>query len=44
MTEECYEVKEQKIKIQLLQKERDDMWNSISHIVKENQELKEIIS
>ena len=40
MTEDCYDRREQDIKVYLLQKERDDMWNSIAEIVKENQDLK----
>ena len=34
MTEECYSVKELQIKMELLKKERDDMWNSIADIVR----------
>ena len=43
MTEDCYDRREQEIKVYLLQKERDDMWNSIAEIIKENQDLKATI-
>ena len=36
MTEECYYQKELEIKVNILKKERDQLWDSITGIVKEN--------
>lgn len=41
MTEECYYQKELEIKVNILKKERDQLWDSITGIVKENQCLKD---
>lgn len=41
MTEGCYYEKELEIKIQLLQKERDDIWNRIASTLQENLMLRE---
>lgn len=41
MTEECYYQKELEIKVNILKKERDQLWDSITGIVRENQCLKD---
>ena len=44
MTEECYYQKELEIKVNILKKERDQLWDSITGIVKENQCLKDALA